>query len=525
MNRDDRQKAQRVRARIIALNPFEDNLNLLIREYASLCCCKRHHRVQVVHEDFLEQLSRRWVTELCAAYFLQDPESRQREAKPDDIQIFKKDPYEEGAILTKPDPSSTARWSRASAPTPDQDASRTREKALTEATARVPQGVPVSQTSYRPSQICPSPEPAVNLVNIAPAVTQRRQLSTLSPSQESSHHMQLRSETRPHFRPYTSSPNATVLSILSRPLTTAGSKTGSMYVFIRPSDPSHVKIGFTTTPVRSRLSRWKSSCLYQPQLVHRVDNVPNVKRVESLVQRELAIFRRKEVFCRHNKNCAVSHQEWFEVGIERASEVVDSWAHWMSAASPYEEDGTRNLRPEWSTYLATLSPAELLSAREALVSRISVPGSDKTARPESSSRPPLPLAVAIPSPAQRLPTQSSQTISQSLPPLTRLNTPAAFAKHHRLAMTRTPIDKEEHPSDPSVSLSRLWRRATTFATASSRLCKAVFADGSPLSAGFQREKSGNFSLVVKYHPPRASGIGLKEDGREEKNVRALKVYA
>lgn len=147
------------------------------------------------------------------------------------------------------------------------------------------------------------------------------------------------------FTPYVQDPRYTVESKLKQPLKVRGRKTGTLYLFTRPSSPGFVKIGYTTGSLDGRMNAWEESCHYRPVVEHRLSKVPHVFRVEGLVHAELSKYWRREKRCKHNPNCPTRHQEWFEIDVDRAKAVMNKWANWMAAALPYDEDGF--LKDEW----------------------------------------------------------------------------------------------------------------------------------------------------------------------------------
>jgi hypothetical protein len=96
--------------------------------------------------------------------------------------------------------------------------------------------------------------------------------------------------------------------------------------------------------VEDRLEDWKEKCKYVPNLLFRVDFVPNAQRAETLTHYELIKEWRRERMCRA-ESCRKSHMEWFEISIERAKQVLGDWARFMKRAEPYDRDG--QLNEEW----------------------------------------------------------------------------------------------------------------------------------------------------------------------------------
>ena len=169
------------------------------------------------------------------------------------------------------------------------------------------------------------------------SITQSR---NASPNTSSSTH--LAAEFVPHVR----SPRYTVKAKIEQPLTKLAWKTGTVYMFTRPSSPGFVKIGYTTVAVADRMREWSESCFYTPVVQHAIHGIPHVFRVEQLIHVELKEYWRREMRCRHNPDCPKQHQEWFEITVEHAKRTMDRWAEWMKQAVPYNDSGL--LRTKWS---------------------------------------------------------------------------------------------------------------------------------------------------------------------------------
>jgi T5orf172 domain len=138
----------------------------------------------------------------------------------------------------------------------------------------------------------------------------------------------------PHFLTYNGYPTET-LTTVRRVLTAAQKRIGKIYLFDRPSDPEYCKIGFTNKLVQERFKYLQQRCKYVPHLGHKVEDVPNAKHV---VHIELMQYRRKERCCRHNPDCVRQHEEWFEIDVEQAAQVMDRWVKWVRDARPYDEE-------------------------------------------------------------------------------------------------------------------------------------------------------------------------------------------
>jgi hypothetical protein len=133
---------------------------------------------------------------------------------------------------------------------------------------------------------------------------------------------------------------------------------GFIYVFKCASfPPGYVKIGKTSQdwPVE-RMKQWEGKC----QITGIRIPDPNDKRfrhygiVERIVHAELRNERRTYIcWCgvRHQlmidqeNTTRLGHQEWFEIGEQKALEVVEKWRRWVVQMQPYKKDGS--LRACW----------------------------------------------------------------------------------------------------------------------------------------------------------------------------------
>ncbi|KAJ1324443.1 GIY-YIG nuclease family protein [Microdochium nivale] len=153
------------------------------------------------------------------------------------------------------------------------------------------------------------------------------------------------------------SPRCEMGAKLCRPLDDMDAMPGRLYVFRRRFSPGYIKIGWTAHAADRRMRAWARQCGYEPVLVHSTDLIPNAQRAEAL-----AWERRKERRC---GGCGQMHIEWFEVGEERAMQVVDSWAALMARAKGdengeengeggvYSEDG--RIRDGWARAVSALA--------------------------------------------------------------------------------------------------------------------------------------------------------------------------
>ncbi|ERF72355.1 hypothetical protein EPUS_06111 [Endocarpon pusillum Z07020] len=143
--------------------------------------------------------------------------------------------------------------------------------------------------------------------------------------------------------------NASVLSILNRPLTIMAKKSGRVYIFTRPDDPALLKTGFTTHSGEARVAAWGKDCCYAAKLEFVTEMMPHAWLVERLVQEHLKQYRRKERRCKWKDSCSKQHIEWYEIGVKEARRVIESWAGWIQKYRPWGSDDV--LTPTWASLL------------------------------------------------------------------------------------------------------------------------------------------------------------------------------
>ena len=140
-------------------------------------------------------------------------------------------------------------------------------------------------------------------------------------------------------------------------LTQQKSHEGWMYIYQLPNEVNTVKIGITQVSIEGRLDSWAEQCGHKPQIAYPTtaserEPVPNIYRLEALVQAELAANRLEEVEC----SCGKTHIEWFQEALIHARKVVVKWSTWMRT-NPYKEiePGHWHLSPQYIPELAKLS--------------------------------------------------------------------------------------------------------------------------------------------------------------------------
>ncbi len=132
---------------------------------------------------------------------------------------------------------------------------------------------------------------------------------------------------------------------------------GWIYMYQLPNEVNTVKIGITQVSIQGRLDSWAEQCGHKPQIAYpstesEREPVPNIYRLEALVQAELAATRLEELEC----SCGVKHIEWFEETLAHARKVVVKWSKWMRK-NPYREAVPEqwHLSPQYISDLAELS--------------------------------------------------------------------------------------------------------------------------------------------------------------------------
>ena len=179
-----------------------------------------------------------------------------------------------------------------------------------------------------------------------PEIKLERQLFTAPPiptrrSTLRSHHIepfQPTISTFLPFRPQTPQKMLTALcDVIQRPLSEQDQRLGYIYGFQREGS-SYIKIG-VSKDIKRRMKEWFHTCRYEPKVVLEVA-VPHAFRVERLIHLHLWKERRRESLvagrCNSGKGCEKVHQEWFEIGRQRLTEIVDIWAR-FGGCEPYDE--------------------------------------------------------------------------------------------------------------------------------------------------------------------------------------------
>lgn len=135
------------------------------------------------------------------------------------------------------------------------------------------------------------------------------------------------------------------------------SHVGWIYVYQLHNEVNTVKIGVTQVSIEGRLESWTEQCGHEPQIVYPTtaserQPVPNIFRLEVLVQAELAASRLEEIGC----SCKKKHIEWFGEDLAHVRKVVVKWSEWMRT-NPYKEAQPEHwhISPQYIPELAKLS--------------------------------------------------------------------------------------------------------------------------------------------------------------------------
>jgi hypothetical protein len=140
---------------------------------------------------------------------------------------------------------------------------------------------------------------------------------------------------------------------------------GILYMYWVTGSFGLVKIGKTSGPSTvKRLDKWRRDCGHPIEEHTRGEaevavQLPHVYRVEALVHAELNDSRVREIACKkcserktrkEDRECIVSHEEWFCASPDHAQKVIKKWSNWM-LTNPYEEcNGEWRLRKAISAH-------------------------------------------------------------------------------------------------------------------------------------------------------------------------------
>jgi T5orf172 domain len=367
VNKKDRQSALALRAEICALDLFEDAIETYLQAYAQLCCCARNHRAQIGDPPLLKQLSEQWKKQLVSSNTLSSEEPCRHAANHADyVDAVSKDEVNEvESILHRypTTPKNPRRPRRDATPEPfevkivkDQNSIDPQDPQTSS-----PEGVGSDEDCRTPTT---RPKETTTLYVQLHQCQRKPTTSSEAPLRT----IVTRSQTGSlpwSFTPRRRPAEKTMLKTLTDPISLYSSQVGVIYLYTRPSDPGYIKLGCTTRSTTVRMGEWEKSCGYKPVLLYATEPVPNVRRLESLLKKELSLQGRgrQETYCKHNKYCRKNHTEWFQIDLADAQLLVNAWVNWMREASPYEciaKVACRNppvavIQGEWQRYFESLS--------------------------------------------------------------------------------------------------------------------------------------------------------------------------
>ncbi|KAL6249338.1 hypothetical protein RBB50_003191 [Rhinocladiella similis] len=130
------------------------------------------------------------------------------------------------------------------------------------------------------------------------------------------------------FKPYLKDDEALWNKII-KGLSTQEEKSGYIYIFRLPKAPRYLKIGSSKHPT-VRVSQWKDDCNLEYEQIWCSDKIRHALRLESILQIQLGMERQTM-----NCFCGITHNEWFEISLESAREVVEHWIRWLNTLKPY----------------------------------------------------------------------------------------------------------------------------------------------------------------------------------------------
>lgn len=294
----DRAESSNLRQKILSSGnqDHKQEIEETLKNYARLCCCRRHHRPELDRiPGLLDNLAKRWVDEI------EQNRAIQRSNRSSSFEHVKKESF--SLPILREVLENTGSTAYANNPSHE--------------------GPVATRTRSRTNHL---------IGEEGAAYSHGRDLAT--------------SEAIPHFVPYKTRPDKSLRQVLRRPLLQTEKQTGGIYLFTRACDPGLVKIGYTNN-LNQRMSAWQGKCNYKPRVVYKIENLPHARRVENIIQNVLWKERRRESKCRNYPFCTTQHIEWFEIEIAAACAVIDKWASWMKIQAPYDANG--QLKLEWNS--------------------------------------------------------------------------------------------------------------------------------------------------------------------------------
>ncbi|KAL9623384.1 MAG: hypothetical protein Q9160_002277 [Pyrenula sp. 1 TL-2023] len=196
----------------------------------------------------------------------------------------------------------------------------------------------------------------------------QRTIATSTPTKSSSPARPAEVTATPDFTPYRSPPKGKYLDLftansscpdLLRDILLKNIESSSyewedgyVYIFVRPSSPQCVKIGYTKFSVQDRVKEYVQFCGYNALLKYQTRKIPWAARLEKIVHAHLDHQRQYFNTCK----CGKKHHEWFHIEAEEAREIVSRWESWI-LDKPYidhqSQENTERLHPNWSDRLSS----------------------------------------------------------------------------------------------------------------------------------------------------------------------------
>ena len=372
VNKMDRQSALALRNEICAFDPFEDSIEPYLQRYAQLCCCTQYHRVQIGDPPLLKQLSLQWKKQLRSAHDLESQEAVAGASNnAGHVDLATRDEVDKLECLLHKD--STTPKSPPLARRDDPPEHHDEMTVVKKTVPLPPKGQHDSVTddagtdhdSRIPNR---RPQEVVRQSNNSTIQVNQRQREPAAPAVAQLRRIQTRSQTGSlpwSFMPRRRPAESTMLKTLIEPISDYSSQVGVIYLYTRETDAGYIKLGCTIRDPLVRMKEWKKSCGYEPILLYTSKPVPYVRRLESLLKRELSLQGRgrQETHCKYNKHCQKDHTEWFEISLPEMQLLVDAWSNWMCEAMPYRrvaKCSCKNaplalMREEWQRHFESLS--------------------------------------------------------------------------------------------------------------------------------------------------------------------------
>lgn len=141
-----------------------------------------------------------------------------------------------------------------------------------------------------------------------------------------------------------------IVAKIMQPLSPRDKLAGHIYALGGPEYPDHLKIGATSNSVEIRRNRISRTCRSIMTLVGDSGPglIPNVFRVEALVQLELALWRKWTRRCR---SCSQRHKEFFGVDEMIALASVQRWTNFVKKR-PYVTGASSTIKGVWAVHMS-----------------------------------------------------------------------------------------------------------------------------------------------------------------------------